>query len=119
MPNNVVVGYSPNDFFYMDAINQGVMPSGDDCKTLKPYDQSWDLSCGTWFSDNSGNCIKKELCINKDKAEYLSTVENTHSSSGEKYMNEKMSYDNVLLNTINLGIGVVFLLVIIYKNINK
>jgi hypothetical protein len=116
MPNNVVVGYSPNDFFYVDAINQGVMPSDEECKTMKPYDHSWDLSCGSWFSDNSGNCIKKELCINKDKAEHLTDIENTHSSAKEKYMNEKMNYDNILLNTINLGIGVMFLIIIIYKN---
>jgi len=119
MTNNIIVGYSPNDFFYVDAINQGVMPTDDECKELDPYSGTWDVSCGSWFSSNSDNCIKKELCINKDKAGYLSKVENTHSSSNEKYMNEKMNYDTVLLNTINLGIGVTFLLVIIYKNINK
>jgi len=116
MPNNVIVGYSPNDFFYADAISQGVMPTDDDCVALKPYDQTWDVSCGSWFSDNSGNCIKKELCINQDKANVLTDIQGKHSSADEKYMNEKMNYDNVLLNTINLGIGIVFLLFVIYKN---
>lgn len=116
MSNKVIVGYSPNDFFYADAISQGVMPTDAECQKISPYDHSWDLSCGSWFSDNSGNCIKKELCINKDKASYLTDIEKKHSSANEKFMNEKMSYDNVLLNTINLGIGIVFLLIIIYKN---
>jgi hypothetical protein len=118
MPNNVVVGYNPNDFFYADAIQQGVMPTDSQCIKLKPYDHTWDISCGSWFSDNSGNCIKKELCINKDKAEYLSGVENKHMGADEKYMNDRMSYDNVLLNTINLGIGILFLIIVIYKNKN-
>jgi hypothetical protein len=116
MSNNIIVGYSPNDFFYSNAVNQGIMPSDDECKKLKPYDSSWDISCNAWFKDNSGNCIKKELCINKDKADYLTGMENKHSSSNEKFMNEKMNYDNILLNTINLGIGIVFLIFIIYKN---
>jgi len=30
-------------------------------------------------------------------------------------MNEKMNYDNVLMNSINLGIGIVFILYVIYK----
>ena len=117
MVNNVTVGYSPNDFFYADAIGQGVMPSDEECKKLDPYSHTWDISCNAWFRDNSGNCIKRELCVNKDKADHLTSIENNHSTSVEKLMNEKMSYDNVLLNTINLGIGVIFLLVVIYKNI--
>jgi hypothetical protein len=116
MVKNVTVGYTPNDFFYADAIGQGVMPSERECNNLNPYNYTWDFSCNVWFSDNSGNCIKRELCKNRDKAEHLTRIEDNHSSSIEKLMNEKMNYDNVLLNTINLGIGVIFLLVIIYKN---
>ena len=118
MATNVVVGYSPNDFFYADAANRGLMPSDTVCASLKPYDQTWDVSCNSWFSDNSGNCINKELCINKDKVQYLLKTENDHSGANEKYSNAQTSYQNVLLNTINLGIGVLFLIVIIFRNRN-
>jgi hypothetical protein len=113
---NLIVGYSPNDFFYVDAIQQGVMPSDKDCEKLKPLDQKWHYKCGPYFLDNKDDCIKKELCINKSKAAYLTSVEHNHTGSDEKYMNNKQSYDNVLLNTINLGIGIIFLVIIIYKN---
>ena len=114
--SNVVVGYSPNDFLYIDATNRGIMPSEQQCASLNPYDQTWDVSCVQFFSDFSGNCIRKELCKNKEKAIYLQDVQHGHSGVAEKYMNEKMNYDNVLMNTINLGIGILFLVIIIYKN---
>uniref|UniRef100_A0A6C0JE29 Uncharacterized protein n=1 Tax=viral metagenome TaxID=1070528 RepID=A0A6C0JE29_9ZZZZ len=115
---NIVVGYSPNDFFYVDAIQQGVMPTDQECRKLKPLDQKWHNLCGSYFIENKDNCIKKELCINKSKAEYLTNIESKHTGSDEKFMNNKQSYDNVLLNTINLGIGILFLVIIIYKNRN-
>lgn len=113
--NNVIVGYSQNDFFYVDATNRDIMPSDNACIKLKPYDSSWDVSCNSWFSDNSGNCINKELCINKDKVEYLLKIENNHSGADEKFLNAKTSYENVLMNTINLGIGIVILTALIYR----
>jgi hypothetical protein len=116
MANNMIVGYSPHDFFYVDAENRNMMPSDEKCKELKPDDQKWNSECGEHFKDNSGNCIAKELCKNREKAVFLQSLENSHSGSTEKYMNEKMNYDNVIMNTINLGIGILFLIVIIYKN---
>jgi hypothetical protein len=118
MATNVILGYNPNDFFYADALNRGIMPTDANCNDLNIHDQSWDLSCNSWFADNSGNCIKKELCINKEKVEYLLNTENNHSGADEKYSNAKTNYQDVLLNTINLGIGVLFLIIIIFRNRN-
>jgi hypothetical protein len=117
MTNNIVVGYSPNDFFYVNAINNNTMPSDDECALLNPYDQSWESKCNnTNFNDNNEDCTNQALCINKDKAIALTNLGNNGTAATEKYMNEKMNYDNTLMNTINLGIGIGFLLFIIYKN---
>jgi len=117
MSDNITVGYSPNNFFYTAAIAEKQMPQESDCKNLKPNDQSWEMKCNQQnFSTNSTDCIRKELCKNKDLATSLTNMENSNSGVVEKYMNEKMNYDNMLMNAINLGIGIVFLIVIIYKN---
>ena len=71
---NVVVGYSPNDFFYTQAIASGVMPSPDQCAALDVYNTNWDASCATvddMADDASGSCINRELCINQEQAEYI------------------------------------------------
>ena len=121
MSNNIVVGYSPNDFYYVQAAKNGnVMPSEAECVTLignTIISSEWDTTCKNRFSSNSVNCIKKEICKNKEKGTKLVNLENTGLGAKEKYMNEKMNYDTVLMNSINLGIGIVFLLFVIYKNI--
>jgi len=117
MTNNIVVGYSPNDFFYVTATNENNMPSDENCNNLNFNDKSWENKCNQEnLMDNIDDCINKELCKNKNKALKLSELENSSSGATEKYMNEKMNYDNTLMNTINLGIGIAFLLIIIYKN---
>ena len=119
MSNNIVVGYSPNDFFYVQAEKSNTMPSDSDCELLTGnviISSEWDSICENNFSDNIDNCLKRELCTNKNKATQLQDLENTKLGALEKYMNEKMNYDSILMNTINLGIGIVVLLIVIYKN---
>jgi len=111
MSNNVFVGYSPNDFFYVKVPD---MPTDEKCNELI---NNKNLQCNTnELNFDSENCINQSLCINKNKATELMNLDNGILGSNELYMNEKMNYDNTILNTINLGIGIVFLLVVIYKN---
>ena len=135
MANNVVVGYSPNDFYYVQAQKDNTMPTETECTRLKlngnvivngstiidgtilsSIDPAWDTICKNNFSNNSSNCVKKELCKNRDKSNSLTSLESSGLGAKEKYMNEKMNYDSILMNSINLGIGIIFLLVVIYKN---
>lgn len=213
----VLVGYSPNDFFYSDAQAMGIMPSDTDCAgRFNPDDsaRNWDTTCnptnfpvanaiaydcaivastvyilkptlateiesykstllgskvtglnidagttvtsvelsqtltlpGTTtpvtipkitiskpptagapnvyfeklnFGNNTSNaesCIKKELCKNKSNVDKLMAIVNGHSGSDEKYYNTKEQYNSLFMNTMNLGIGCVFLGVSIYLN---
>jgi len=136
MANNVLVGYSPNDFFYVQAEQSNLISPNTDCNgltvrgnailpngitindgsSLPLSDPAWDIICNNYFSQNQDNCLKRELCNNKNKASQLGDLQNTKLGAMEKYMNEKMNYDSILMNTINLGIGIVFLIVVIYKN---
>ena len=115
-PSTVFVGYSPNDFFYSNATELGIMPSDSTCKTMKPYDTAWDVSCnGVNFPDVSGNCISKELCKNKDSVNKLLELNKGNNSSDEKYYNIKEQYDTLFMNSINLGIGCLFLVGYIFS----
>ena len=119
MSSTVTLGYSPNDFFYVDATNQGIMPDKDACETLKPYDIHWDVSCSPLhFQDMSLNCVKKELCINYDKASKIMEKENTHGGADKQYADVNLKYDIAFMDVINLGIGILFAIIIIYKNRN-
>jgi hypothetical protein len=136
MANNVLVGYSPNDFYYVQAEENNIIDPSSDCdklnvngnitlsngttitngSSLPLTNPAWDTICNNYFSENQENCVKRELCNNKNNATQLGDLQNSKSGAMEKYMNEKMNYDSILMNTINLGIGIVFLIVVIYKN---
>jgi hypothetical protein len=93
------------------------MPTADVCNTMDLYNSYWDTSCNKInFADNSGNCINKELCINKQNATLISNVQNKNSGSLEKYENSKQIFNRTMLTTINLGIGIVVLGLFIYNN---
>jgi len=117
MSNISTIAYSQNDFFYANAEHNGRMPTSDVCNTMDLYNSYWDTSCNTInFADNSGNCINKELCINKQNATLISNVQNKNSGSLEKYENSKQIFNRTMLTTINLGIGIVVLGLFIYNN---
>ena len=117
MSSTLLIGYNPNDFFYSNAVEQGVMPSDADCKILAPNNITWDTSCNPINFPNYGEkCINKELCKNKDVAETTMALESSHSGSDEKYYNTKEQYDELFMNTANLGIGILFLIGMIFRN---
>jgi hypothetical protein len=80
---------------------------------------SWDISCNYWFNDNSVNCIKYQLCKNKNNVNSIEKIDTTHISDYAKDLDNNDVFKKVFLNTINLGIGVLFLLIIITKVFNK
>jgi hypothetical protein len=115
-PNTIFVGYSPNDFFYSTADYLAIMPSDSACKTMKPYESIWNTSCNaTNFADASLNCINKELCKNKDYSTKLLKINKGNANSDEKYYNVKQEYDTIFMSSINLGVGCLFLLILILK----
>jgi len=118
MGDNTVIGYSTNDFFYesLKKDNNGgvLVPSDDECKIFLSH--NWeDVSCNTYFSDNSINCIKYSLCKNKENANQIKLLENEDKFHNEQNSNTNDNLKNTLLNTMNLSIGILFIFFVIYK----
>jgi hypothetical protein len=80
---------------------------------------SWDISCNYWFHDNSLKCIKYQLCKNKNNVNNIEKLDTTHTSDYAKDLDSNEYFKKVFLNTINLTIGVLFLLVVITKVFTK
>jgi hypothetical protein len=119
MANNVIVGYSANDFFYTQA--GSTMPSNDKCSSEFNLNngQDWQTKCNDAnFMDNSYNCINMQLCLNKEKATYLLENENSHIDAEKRNGDMKVVYDRTIMDTVNLGIGIIFVLFIIFRNRN-
>jgi hypothetical protein len=114
--SDTIVGYNKNDFFYVNAENAGISLTPEICSLLNVNSPTWDISCNdAFFFDNSANCMKKELCINKEQAAKLKSLQQNHSGADEKYDNSKQVYDQTFAHTINLGGGILALLLIMYK----
>ena len=80
---------------------------------------SWDISCNNWFSDNSLNCIRYQLCKNKMNAESIKSLDTKHTSDFAKDIDTNDKFKKIFLNTVNLTIGVLFLLIVITKLFTK
>lgn len=120
MSNSVFVEYNPNDFFYAIANKGVVTPSKGECDVLNIHDNSWDDKCDSdKFQDNFQECIERELCINQEGVDKIKRTQNRHNGSDEKYANTSIEHGGVVINTINLGIGVLFLMGLIYRLRNK
>uniref|UniRef100_A0A6C0E9H0 Uncharacterized protein n=1 Tax=viral metagenome TaxID=1070528 RepID=A0A6C0E9H0_9ZZZZ len=115
MTTKIDISYYGNDFFYSEAEKNNKMPSKERCDTLNPNDASWDNKCNTNnFSNNLQDCIDKELCINKTNFESNNKIISLQNTSYEKYLNTKEYYNKEVLKTINLGVGIVFLIGLSY-----
>jgi len=115
--SNIVMGYSPGDFFYADATNRGLMLSDQSCNALKPNDSTWDTRCAdpNLFPDLSMNCINRELCLNSNKVHWLMENENASPGTDKKNTDIKVNYDKAIVDIFNLGIGLAFLIFLLYK----
>ena len=114
MSNQYTIGYSPNDFFYVNAEN---MPSDTECGALSINDPSWIQKCnGINFIDNSGACINQSLCQNKESAQAIKKTKNINNGADGKIMDSTSLFNKTMLTTINLSAGILILGYLIYKN---
>ena len=108
--------FKSDDLFYSLAETQNVMPSDEKCKSLDTSDQKWINTCNSSnFNKNMESCINKELCINRENYLYFSETNYAKNASQENYLNTKVFYDKELLNTINLGVGILIVTVLNFK----
>jgi hypothetical protein len=114
--SDIIVGYNKNDFFYVNALHNGEMPNASVCRQLDVHNKIWNTKCNkTNFVDNSGNCLKKELCINQEYANKLQVLQQKYSGSDEKYSNATDIHEQTVAQTINLAGGIILILLLMFK----
>lgn len=112
---NVEVGYDMKDFFYMNAIKSKDMPTKDRCEEIlnKVYVPS---TCeGEEFGNNRKDCLDRQLCENKNLSDTILDIQQIHSGSVGKYDDSQRIFNRELFKTANLSIGIVGLMVLIYR----
>jgi hypothetical protein len=108
--------FKSEDLFYSLAETQNVMPTVETCNSLDTSHQKWITTCNASnFNNNIESCIDKELCINRENYLYASEINFGNNASQENYLNTKIFYDKELLNTINLGVGILIVTVLNFK----
>jgi len=127
--NNIEVGFSPTDFFYISAQKAHDMPAG--CQPTDtpgvytyttpgglPVDMKDNLQIDPDFcnNNNSATCYYNELCKNQDIAQNLNTMENQYSGADQRHSDTKVKYYWALQQVVNLSIGILGAIVYIYRN---
>ena len=110
---NVNIGYDMKDFFYMNAIKSNDMP--DNCEDIlnRAY-QPTDCQ-GEEFNNNRQDCLGRQLCKNKKLADTILDMQQIHSGSEGKYADSQSIFNRELFKTANLTIGIVGLMVLMYR----
>lgn len=113
---NVIGGNGRTEYYNVDPISCAkaaeIVTSGNiDCDAA-----ALDYNGNVW-KQNGDQCFTDKLCKNEQKMVDITTVQNTHNSSGERYMDTSVEYNYELIKTVNLGVGNLLLLVLIIYNI--
>jgi len=108
------VGYNKNDFFYLTNAND-MSPAG--CSYINKAAQ---IKCGDAFNptntDDVRVCYQNELCINQDNVGKMYDIQQKHLQYQAQLMDLQTKYQNQMMTTFNLGIGIVGAIVYIYYN---
>lgn len=116
--NQYIVSYNENDF-YCNSIGNTVFKdilgnsySSSSCKdTLCDDINNNDI-------DKANKCnVLKGICINQKNHDTLKEIQTTHSVSTSRFQDMNSFYNTEVLKSVNLGIGIVFLSFIIYREI--
>jgi hypothetical protein len=108
------IEYNKNDFFYLT--NAKDMSTGG-CKHIHDAAQ---VNCGANFKPNDPNnvklCYQNELCINKESVEKMYEAKKKHLQYQVQLRDLQTKYQNQMMTTFNLGIGIIGTIVYIYYN---
>ena len=108
--SNIVLSYSPMDFFYLSAGTN--MPADSVCAEMS----SNPTDCANINSTISQACYQQALCQNKDLVNGVINKQNTHAQSDVKLDDTYSQYMNEYMKTVNLGLGIILALVYISYN---
>ena len=108
-----VVGYSSNDFIWSTINN----PSNINCSITHVSDIT---QCNANTNANTNpsinDCYNQHYCDNIAKGQSIIDLQSVHTGSNGRYADTKNKYNMQLLNTINLGVGIIGIGVFIFYN---
>jgi hypothetical protein len=113
------VGFSKNDFYYVNAgYAKPDAPWKPDVTSCNASDIKALIgnteACGTSFSSNSDNCIKKAVCKNKELADEIESIVNSHLGSNGGYEDSQTLYKEQYKKIINNSVSIAFIVFLIF-----
>lgn len=111
---DVFVAYNSNDFYWKTTNYTDKFCQNKKCSKNTFLNPNTILLT----ESNSKQCYEKELCINKEQSALLEKSQSIHSSSDGRYNDSERVFVYTLLNTVNLGIGLMSILYSLFL-INK
>ena len=115
--DDLVIAYNSNDFYYKTVDYKDNFCNSTRCSNDVVKNPHTLLIT----KSNEKQCYEKELCINKKQSNILQKKQLMHSSSDGRYNDTESLYTYSLLNTVNLGIGligIIYSIFLINKNKN-
>ena len=104
--DNVFMAYNSNEFAWKTNDYKDVSCQSKRCSKNIILNPNTILITDS----NSKQCYEKELCINKEQSIKLQKNQITHSGSNGRYTDSERIFVYTLLNTMNLGIGLIGIL---------
>jgi hypothetical protein len=107
-PKAELYGFNPQDFFWVSATAE---MASIDCPTIVSTKATTDCTVAT----NAKYCYDRELCKNKEYSEWLAKAQMAHTGADARYEDSRITHNVQIMTTINLGIGIVGLIVVMYS----
>ena len=70
---------------------------------------------GANFNNNRQDCLDTQLCKNKDYSVKILDMQKSHTASEQKYDDSQSIFNRELFKTANLSIGIMGLVVLVYR----
>lgn len=116
-------GFSTNEIFYLSATSNGTMPSDVSCNTyfMDPkISAKIDTLCNGNFTslstEEAENCVKRQLCRNKSLGLISAADQMDNLQTRQRLLDITDVYNENIINTINLGIGILAMSYYIFTN---
>jgi hypothetical protein len=101
--------FTPSDFFYLNAKDS--MPSDYRCGEYRKYPPNCE--------EDIQSCYKSELCKNKELVDKVYLLQNKHGGSDGKLVDIQTKYIERMVQSFNLGMASIGIIVYIYYNIGE
>jgi hypothetical protein len=129
LQNQYLVSYNQKDFFWnsinTDTNNKNVteikntsIPTYCDIKFTKNPTTTYTEDC-TGSSKSNCALFLEEICNNYKNSKIIKELQTTHSGADSRHLDTTKIYNYNLLKTFNLGIGIVYISIMLYYNNKK